>query len=327
MPGPTWWRSSPGELGRVEDRLSTVYVSHARLDRADNAVTIVRETGTFHLPTAMLAAVLLGPGTSITHPAVVLLADSGTSVLWVGEQGVRMYASGSASSRTARLLLRQAWLVSSPQRRLSVARRMYDRRFPEEDTSRLTMQQLRGREGARVRACYREHSLRTGVPWTRREYTAGQAFGAGDDVNRMLSAANASLYGVVHSAVAALGCSPGLGFVHTGHAHAFVHDMADLYKASVTIPAAFDAVAAGRSSEAAARHAVRNYARNYARDHDLLASVVADIYDLLWEPEQPVLDEQVVEDDGPLLWDDDGSAGRSATLTGGSNYVTDPSMP
>jgi len=64
----------------------------------------------------------------------------------------------------------------------------------------------------------------------------------------MLSAANASLYGVVHSAVAALGCSPGLGFVHTGHAHAFVHDMADLYKASVTIPAAFDAVAAGKSS-------------------------------------------------------------------------------
>jgi len=208
VPGPTWWRSSPGELGRVEDRLSTVYVSHARLDRADNAVTIVRETGTVHLPTAMLAAVLLGPGTSITHPAVVLLADSGTSVVWVGEQGVRMYASGSASSRTARLLLRQAWLVSSPQRRLSVARRMYDRRFPEEDTSRLTMQQLRGREGARVRACYREHALRTGVPWTRREYTAGQAFGAGDDVNRMLSAANASLYGVVHSAVAALGCSP-----------------------------------------------------------------------------------------------------------------------
>ena len=160
-----------------------------------------------------------------------------------------MYASGSASSRTARLLLRQSWLVSSPQRRLSVARRMYDRRFPDEDTSRLTMQQLRGREGARVRACYREHSLRTGVPWTRREYTAGQAFGAGDDVNRMLSAANASLYGVVHSAVKALGCSPGLGFVHTGHAHAFVHDMADLYKASVTIPAAFDAVAAGKSSE------------------------------------------------------------------------------
>lgn len=67
--------------------------------------------------------------------------------------------------------------------------------------------------------------------------------------------------------------------------------------------------------------------RNYARGHALLASVVADIYDLLWEPEQPVLDEQVVEDDDPLLWDDDGSAGRSATLTGGSNYVTDPSMP
>lgn len=234
-----------------------------------------------------------------------------------------MYASGSAASRTARLLLRQAWLVGSPQRRLSVARRMYDRRFPDEDTAKLTMQQLRGREGARVRACYREQATRTGVPWTRREYRAGNAFEAGDDVNRMLSAANASLYGVVHSAIVGLGCSPGLGFVHTGHAHAFVHDIADLYKAHVTIPAAFDAVAAGKSSEAAARHAVRNY----ARDHALLASVVSDIYDLLWEPEQPLLDEQHVEDDGPLLWGDDGAAGRVVTLPGGSSYLQDPSMP
>lgn len=161
-----WWRAAPGDLARVEDRLATVYVSHARLDRDGNAVTIVRETGVVHLPTAMVAAVLLGPGTTITHAAVSLLADSGTSVLWVGERGVRMYAHGHATNRTARLLLRQAWLVSSPPRRLGVARRIYQMRFPVEDTRSLTMQQLRGREGARVRACYRQHADRTGVAWT-----------------------------------------------------------------------------------------------------------------------------------------------------------------
>ncbi len=42
-----WWRAAPGHLARVEDRLTTVNVSHARLDRDGNAVTIVRETGRF----------------------------------------------------------------------------------------------------------------------------------------------------------------------------------------------------------------------------------------------------------------------------------------
>jgi CRISPR-associated protein Cas1 len=315
-----WWRTEPGDLGRVEDRLSTVYLSHGQVDRQENAICLVRENGTVHVPTAMVATLLLGPGTTITHAAVNLLADSGTSVLWVGEQGVRLYAAGHATSRTSRLLLRQAWLVSSPKRRLSVARKMYDLRFEGEDTSRLTMQQLRGREGARVRASYLLHSERTGVPWTGRHYRAGDAYAAGDDVNRMLSAANASLYGVTHAAVTALGCSPGLGFVHTGHAQAFVHDIADLFKASVTVPLAFDTVAAGKTTEAAARHAVRDR----IKETGLLPALVRAIYDLLLDEVQEVLpDPAEMADGGPLLWDD-----RTGTLPGGTAYgFVDPSMP
>lgn len=314
-----WWRTEPGDLGRVEDRLSTVYLSHGQVDREDNAICLVRETGTVHVPTAMVAALLLGPGTTITHAAVNLLADSGTSVLWVGEQGVRLYAAGHATSRTSRLLQRQAWLVSSPQRRLGVARRMYDMRFEGEDTSRLTMQQLRGREGARVRASYRVHSERTGVPWNGRQYRAGDAYAAGDDVNRMLSAANASLYGVTHAAVTALGCSAGLGFVHTGHAQAFVHDIADLFKASVTIPLAFDTVAAGKSTEAAARHAVRDR----IKESSLLPAIVRAVYHLLLDEVQNQLpDPTQDQDEGPLLWDE-----RTGTIPGGTAYgLDDPSM-
>ncbi|WP_416445192.1 hypothetical protein AB3K78_00460 [Leucobacter sp. HNU] len=62
-------------------------------------------------------------------------------------------------------------------------------------------------------------------------------------MNQALSAANTSLYGVVHSVIVALGCSPALGFVHTGHARSFVYDIADLYKAELTIPLAFDLAA------------------------------------------------------------------------------------
>lgn len=96
-------------------------------------------------------------------------------------------------------------------------------RFPGEDVSDLSMQQLRGREGARVRRLYRAHAERTGIKWERREYDPND-FDSGSSVNQALSAANTSLYGVVHAVIVALGCSPGLGFVHTGHIKSFVYD-------------------------------------------------------------------------------------------------------
>ncbi len=317
-----WWRTTPMDVGRVEDRLSTIYISHARVDRADNALVLNQDQGAVHLPVAMTAAVLLGPGVSITHAAVVLLADSGTSVGWVGELGVRMYAHGLSATRTGRLLLRQAWLVSNPRRRVAVARRMYAMRFPGEDVSALSMQQLRGREGARVRASYREHSARTGVPWVGRQYTPGQAMASGDDVNRLLSAANTSLYGVAHAAIVSLGCSPGLGFVHTGNALAFVHDIADLYKAEISIPCAFDVAAAGKSSEAAARHAVRDA----AKDGHLLERVVRDIYGLLEEPDGTLPALSADPDNGPLLWGDDGHSGHDDTLEGAKVWDINPGL-
>lgn len=315
-----WWRAAPADLARVQDRLSTLYVDKSIVDRDGNGVVVTRKTGTIHLPATMMAALLLGPGCSITSAAVGLLANSGTSVLWVGEEGVRLYASGTASTRSGRLLLRQAWLVSSPQRRVSVARRMYAMRFPGEDVSRLSMQQLRGREGARVRAAYRAQAERTGLPWSGRRYTAGQAFETGDEVNRALSAANACLYGVTHAATSALGCSPGLGFVHTGHALAFVHDVADLYKADVTVPAAFETVGSGKTSEAAVRHAVRDR----IGDLRLLERIVRDIYEILEDPGELPFDD---EDAGPRLWADGSAAGAPGEIAGGMAYGPDPSMP
>lgn len=161
---------SSSELFRSSDRLSFVYVEHATISRADSAVTFVKEEGVVHCPAASLSALLLGPGTRITHQAMALLGECGTTVVWVGEQGVRYYASGKSVARSSRLLIAQAKLVSNTRSRLAVARMMYQWRFPGEDTSELTMQQLRGREGARVRSVYRQWSERTGVPWERREY-------------------------------------------------------------------------------------------------------------------------------------------------------------
>ena len=207
------------EIGRLSDRLSFVYVEHAIIDRELNGVKIWRADGIASLPVAMLAALLLGPGTRITQGAVALLAGSGCSVAWTGEEGVRLYAGAVTASTSSGLLLRQAALASNQRSRLGVARAMYAMRFPGEDLAGLTMQQLRGREGARVRAAYREHARRAGIPWEGRRYDPADWAGS-DIVNQCLSAANSALYGISHDALHntvlfALSC---WAFAHVGGA-------------------------------------------------------------------------------------------------------------
>lgn len=230
------------ELPRAEDRISFVYFEHARIDREDNAITAVDQRGTIAVPAAQLSVVLLGPGTTLTQAAMAVIGRNGATVVWVGEHGVRFYASGSALTHSASLLERQAYLVSHRQTRLAVARRMYEMRFPGQDFSRLTMRQLRGMEGARMRRVYRQMSRETGVAWEKRQYNPLD-FDDSDQINRALSVANTCLYGVCHAIIVALGCSPGLGFIHVGHELSFVYDIADLYKTEITIPVAFHAVA------------------------------------------------------------------------------------
>lgn len=232
------------ELGRVRDRLSFVYVERCVLHRDSNAVTATDQQGTVHIPAAMVGALLIGPGVRASHAAVSLLGSCGVTVAWIGEGAVRCYATGRPLARSSRMLEAQARAFSNQSERLRVARQMYELRFPGEDVSGLTMQQLRGREGARVRALYRKESARTGVEWDRRDFDP-TAFEAGDDINRALSAANACLYGTVTAVINALGMTPGLGFVHVGNTQSFTYDVADLVKAETSIPAAFDAVALG----------------------------------------------------------------------------------
>jgi CRISPR-associated protein Cas1 len=302
-----WWKAHPHDLHRLADRVSSVYVERSHVDRDENAVVIINKRDTVRVPAAMVAVMLLGPGTRITHAATCLLADSGTTVCWVGQQGVRMYAAGLGPSRGAGLLHRQAWLVTRTKERLAVARAMYGMRFPGEDVSSMTMQQLRGREGARVRKIYQAHAQRSGVAWTGREYRAGDAFAAGDDLNRLLSAANAALYGICHAVIVGLGASPGLGFVHTGAATSFVLDIADLYKADYTIPLAFDLAAKGLTTERDARLGMRD---RIAEDR-LLGRIVHDIKALLTPEGTEIPDEETNE-----LWDE-----KVGTVAGGVNWA------
>ena len=305
------------QLTRAQDRLTFIYLEHAIVHRDANAITARDARGTVHIPAATLGALLLGPGTTVSQQAMVLLAESGSTAVWVGEHGVRYYAHGRTLTQSSRLLERQAAIVSNQTSRLRVARRMYAMRFPDEDTSGLTMQQLRGREGARVRRIYRAHAARTGVKWERRDYDPTN-FDDGTPVNQALSAANTSLYGVVHAVIVALGCAPGLGFVHTGHIRSFVYDIADLYKTEISIPTAFDIAA--REDVADIGSETRRAVRDHMKDGRFLETCVRDIKALLAEDDTTIeYGPEAFEDpDVVMLWDTNGR-----TVASGTSYRDD----
>lgn len=285
------------ELGRIQDRVSFLYLEHAKLNRQDSAIVVTDSRGEVFVPAALLSVLMLGPGVDVTHRAMELMGDSGLSVVWVGERGVREYAHGRALNHSSALLMAQAKLVSNPRARVAVARKMYQMRFPNDDVSHLSMQKLRGKEGARVRNVYREESDRTGVSWTRREYKPDD-YSDGSPINQALTAAHAALYGLCYSVIVALGASPGLGFVHTGHDLSFVYDFADLYKAEVTIPVAFSVVAALKDGDDVGQK-TRLAVRDAFVDGKLMIRMVADLKMLLG-----LEDDSENQADVMNLWDD-----------------------
>lgn len=267
------------ELPRVDDRITFLYLERCKINREEGAITVKDSQGTAYIPAAMISVILLGPGTDISHRAIELIGDAGVTVIWVGEHGVRFYACGKALSNHSTLLLKQAELVSNEKKHIQVARKMYQLRFPNEDVSKLTMQQLRGREGSRIRNIYRQLSKQWKVSWSGREYSPDD-YTTSDPVNQSLSVGNACLYGLSHAVIAALGLSPGLGFVHVGHEKSFVYDIADLYKAETTIPVAFEITASGtKDIEGDTRRKIRDV----FKQGQILDRMVKDIKYLLMD--------------------------------------------
>lgn len=295
-------------LPQIRDRMTFLYLERCQINRQDSAITVIDEEGLVLIPAAAISVLLLGPGTTVTHRAMELIGDAGVCIIWVGEHGVRYYASGRPLTHKAGLLMRQAALASNQKQHLEVVRKMYQLRFPGEDISHLTLPQLRGREGARVRSAYRRAAEEWGIDWNGRVYDP-ENFAEGDAVNQALSAGHACLYGLAHAVIVAMGCSAGLGFVHIGHENSFVYDIADLYKAETTIPIAFE-IAAQQPDDlpAMTRRRVRD---TFVQQH-ILERMVRDIKWLLSDSEG----NSPPEEDTVLLWNNQREALRNGVSYG-----------
>ncbi len=296
------------EVPQVSDRVTFIYVEHAKISRMDGAITVAESRGIVRIPAAIIGILFLGPGTDISHRAIELLGDSGTSIAWVGEHGIRQYAHGRSLTHSSRFLEKQALLVSNMRTKLQVARAMYEMRFPDEDVSGLTMQQLRSKEGARIRKLYRTMAKKYSVKWDGRTYDPDN-YDGGDPVNQALSSSNVALYGLVYGAVSAMGMAPGLGFVHKGHDLSFVYDIADLYKAELTIPVSFQIASEHADGENIGKIA-RQKMRDQFVDGKVLARIVKDIQSLLGIEEDEKINVETLS-----LWDD-----KQGSVSYGVNY-------
>jgi CRISPR-associated protein Cas1 len=220
---------------------------------------------------------MLEPGTRVSHAAVTLASRVGCLLVWIGEAGVRLYASGQPGGARADRLLYQAKLALDDIARLKVVRKMYEIRFGEKPPERRSVEQLRGIEGARVRKMYELLARQYKVTWKRRNYDH-TTWGSGDLPNRCLSSATACLYGICEAAILAAGYAPAVGFIHTGKPQSFVYDVADIFKFETVVPLAFKIAA--KSSYNPERD-VRIACRDAFRQSKLLKRIIPTIEEIL----------------------------------------------
>lgn len=262
-------------LPQVKDKYPFLYLERGRLEIDDGSIKwIDSDNNVVPLPVATLNALLLGPGTTVTHDAVKTAVSANCSICWVGEDSLLFYAAGFLPTADTRNLKRQIELASDAGQSLEVARRMFARRFPDAELQGKNLKEMMGMEGYRVRALYQQKAEEYQVGWKGRRFTPGK-FELSEVTDQVLTSANAALYGILCSAVHSMGYSPHIGFIHSGSPLPFIYDLADLYKEQLCIDLAFALTRdlAGRYD----KHKVSAAFRQRVMDMELLAKVGEDI--------------------------------------------------
>jgi len=275
---PIFERPPLETLSAAKERWTPLYFEHGRLEVDDSSVKWIGADRTvLRIPVATVSALMLGPGTTVTHAAIKAASESNTPVCWVGQEGMRFYAFGATPTHDNARARHQAAVHASKARRTEVARRMFRMRFGDEEVGDLPVKTLMGMEGKRVKALYAELGARYGVTWRGRNYNP-EKWELADGINRAVSAANAALYALCTAIVCSLGYLPQLGFIHSAGTLPFVFDIADLYKTETTLQAAFHTL--GAKPDADEKHVI-SLLKTRIEERKLLLRMPRDIERLL----------------------------------------------
>lgn len=275
------------ETARVPhaDRHGLIWLERGELCVIDGCLHFVagKDSLTPHIlqvPHQAVSMILLGPGSSVTHDALRLLARHGTLMAAVGQDGVRSYTAPPLLPDRSDVARRQAELWGSPRRRISVARHMYALRLGEILPHR-DLDTLRGIEGARVKAIYRLMAEKYGIEWDGRHYDRSNPEAA-DIPNQAINHAATAVQGAAAIAVQALAAIPQLGFIHEDSGQAFVLDIADLFRDNITLHIAFTAAKkAINGDETSIDRLVRREASIVFRKQEVIPAMIDKINQVL----------------------------------------------
>ncbi|MYH60714.1 MAG: type I-E CRISPR-associated endonuclease Cas1 [Caldilineaceae bacterium SB0675_bin_29] len=235
------------------DRHGLLWLSRGALTVRDGTLRFERdspadsksplESGQYGIPFQSLSMILLGPGSTVSHDALRLMARHGTALVAVGEDGVRCYTAPPLMPDSSEIARRQmrAWGDAGGSR-ITVARRMYAMRLGEL-VPHTEIDILRGIEGARMRQTYKNLAQRYGIQWKGRRYDRKKPLAA-DIPNQAINHASVAVTSAAVIAVMAVGAIPQLGFIHEHSGDAFALDIADLFRDTVLLPAAFQSAKA-----------------------------------------------------------------------------------
>ena len=293
-------------LPHLDDKEEYLYVEKAIIEQDDLSICIVQGNNVLTIPICSLSCLILGPGVSITHRAIQAIAESRCIVVWSGEYFREFYAVGFERNRSSSNILKQIEYYSDKEKHTRVVRRMYEMRFTDMKSDGLTIEQMRGIEGVRMKDIYEKWAKSTGVVWRGRKYDP-KDFDAQDVINQYITVGNQLLYNICRAAIYNLGYSPAIGFIHTGHMDSFVYDIADLYKADIVIPTAFKL----GSLKGIDHKQMRIDCHKAMKEKGLLKIISKDIFKLFGEENV----EDNVEDNAGL-WNESG-----ATSAMGVNYA------
>lgn len=277
------------------DRHGLLWLDRGRLEVEDGCLRFVTAGGTldpgdYQVPHQSVSTVLLGPGSSITHDALRLLAAHGCALAAIGDGGVRFYTAPPLLPDSSMLARKQVELWANNKTRIAVARKMYSIRFGEIVRAR-TLDMLRGMEGARLKRTYELTAQRFGVPWHGRRYDRNTPTAA-DIPNQAINHAASAVEAAAAIAVAATGTIPQLGFIHEDSGQSFVLDIADLVRHDVTLPIAFGAAKqALREADQSLDRLVRKRAAEVFSRQQVIPLLIDRIKDVLRTPEEEVSSE------------------------------------
>lgn len=281
----------PGRLGLAGSRIPHVdrhgllWLTRGKLSVSDGTLHFLAtgdaeiSAGDYAIPYQTISMILLGPGTSITHDVLRILARHGTLLAAIGERGVKFYTAPPMGQGRSDVARAHARLWADEDSRLRVARRMYALRFREVLPYRhITV--LRGIEGARLKQSYRFLAQKFGVEWNGRRYNR-QSPDATDLPNQAINHAATFVEAASDIAVAAVGALPPLGFIHEGSSNAFTLDVADLWRVEFTLPLAFSVAARVTNNPKLLEREVRYEAAKWFQKHKLIPAMIERIKELL----------------------------------------------